>query len=1253
MSVTATSVATPYKGLAPFEDSEVDALLFFGRERETEVIVANMLASKLTVLYGPSGVGKSSILRAAVARRLREIAPEAEVLVLDEWAVEPTLPQPDGEAFLILDQFEEYFLYHDAGPLHEALPALLAQPRVHVLLALREDALARLDVFQAQVPGVLANRLRLDQLDRSAARAAIVGPLDHWNAMASAGAAMAVEASLVDEALDEVESSPGRIEAPYLQLVMERVWEAEHEAGSQLMHAETLRELGGAGAIVSAHLERALGALPPRDAEIATSALKFLVTPSRTKIAQSFGDLVGYTNESPVALQQVLEILASQRILRAVAAGGGDDGSRYEIFHDVLAEPVLVWRRDYEARAALAAATRRHRRLAVIAGAAVLLAAAMVVLAVFAFAQQSEATKQKHAAEAQKELALGQKKLAQLQRLKAEAATRTAKEQTQAANDAKAAADESAHRAQASAEVAQEQEQQAKQSAQQAKESEQRAQTSKSQAQASEAKAKESEAKAKQSEAQAVNSKALAVHEQKVAEQQARRATRQALIAKVGRLVAVATADLTVDPVLSVKSALDASKLSSTPAVEDALRTSLDALQVRGILDGGGGAVNSAAFTRDGTLVATGAAGGDVRLFQVGTNRLVRTWKTGAAVEKVAFSPDGKQLAAASGKAALLYDVAGGKLQQRLQHSGAVLAAAYAGGGRYLVTGSADRSTRIWDAASGELLHTIAGSAAQQTIAVSTDGSLFAVLSQGQAAAGVYDSATGDNVATVHPPGPVTDLAFSPNGAYLVTTGRRNGFVWDTKAWSLLHTLSGHEAAIDDVAFAPDGRVVTASIDSSAFVWDPATGASLNELAGQHQQKVFAVAVSPDNSQVATASADDTARIWTDGLGAKARILAGHKDSVTGAQYSPDGSLLMTWSDDGTARIWKTGVPTLTTLGLQAAAVRTVAYSPDGRLVLSAGDDGTARLWRGGTVVQTLHQGGKVTSALFTAGGSEVLTAGDDGTAKLWRVADGALVATYPHGAPVRDAVVVPDAGIATAGGDGAVRFWRNGGAPAWSAANGSPVTAMAAGASGTIATGVKDGSVRLWRASDGRPLATLRGHTAEITSLAFSPDGSRLVSGSGDSTAVIWDVRTGRRLQTLAGHKFGVTSVSFSPDGMLVLTSSVDGDAWLWSVKTGQPVRKLKYHVATVSQAAFSPDGRWVVTAGPTATAIWLVRTGKLFLYAKGAHGNLSASGWAPDSLRIVTGDTGGGVETFTCALCGRLPSLVAQANQRIKGLG
>ena len=352
MSAVTTQPCRPYKGLAPFEDSELDALLFFGRERETEVIVANLLASKLTVLYGPSGVGKSSILRAggraAPARGWRRMRtstcstngrrdPDAARAgrrdVPHPRPVRGVLPLPR------------------AGPsARQLLPALLQQPRVHVLLALREDALARLDAFQARIPSVFANRLRLDQLDVVAARAAIVGPLGRWNAVAP-DEHMEIEPALVDGVLREVQSPPGRIEAPYLQLVMERVWEAEREAGSSVLRAETLRRLGGAEAIVSAHLERALGALPPREAAIATSALEFLVTPSRTKIAHSFGDLVGYTNESPVELQQVLELLASQRILRAVA--DGDDAR----------QPLRdLPRRTGGARACVAARVRGARR---------------------------------------------------------------------------------------------------------------------------------------------------------------------------------------------------------------------------------------------------------------------------------------------------------------------------------------------------------------------------------------------------------------------------------------------------------------------------------------------------------------------------------------------------------------------------------------------------------------------------------------------------------------------------------------------------------------------------------------------------------------------------------------------------------------------------------------------------------------------------------------------------------------------------
>src|SRR5215211_7471603 len=131
------------------------------------------------------------------------------------------------------------------------------------MLSLREDALGLLDVFKESIPNVFSNHLRLDRLDRDAARAAILGPVERWNELFAAGELVTVEPELVEDVLGQASSGveKSRIEPPYLQLVMEHIWNEERERGSTVLRRATLAEVGGATAIVREHLDRALSAL--------------------------------------------------------------------------------------------------------------------------------------------------------------------------------------------------------------------------------------------------------------------------------------------------------------------------------------------------------------------------------------------------------------------------------------------------------------------------------------------------------------------------------------------------------------------------------------------------------------------------------------------------------------------------------------------------------------------------------------------------------------------------------------------------------------------------------------------------------------------------------------------------------------------------------------------------------------------------------------------------------------------------------
>src|SRR5262249_21756680 len=174
------------------------------------------------------------------------------------------------------------------GTFADEFPDVVGSPelRVNFLLAIREDALAKVDVFRRRIPGVLDNYLRLDHLDRDAARDAVVEPIAAYNRLIGEADAVSIEPALVDAVLEQVvtgrvdvgvagrgsiDSDGGteRIETPYLQLVMRRIWDAEREAGSSVLRLETLSRLGGSEQIVGDHVELALAGLTEGEKDVA------------------------------------------------------------------------------------------------------------------------------------------------------------------------------------------------------------------------------------------------------------------------------------------------------------------------------------------------------------------------------------------------------------------------------------------------------------------------------------------------------------------------------------------------------------------------------------------------------------------------------------------------------------------------------------------------------------------------------------------------------------------------------------------------------------------------------------------------------------------------------------------------------------------------------------------------------------------------------------------------------------------------
>jgi eukaryotic-like serine/threonine-protein kinase len=172
------------------------------------------------------------------------------------------------------------------------------------------------------------------------------------------------------------------------------------------------------------------------------------------------------------------------------------------------------------------------------------------------------------------------------------------------------------------------------------------------------------------------------------------------------------------------------------------------------------------------------------------------------------------------------------------------------------------------------------------------------------------------------------------------------------------------------------------------------------------------------------------------------------------------------------------------------------------------------------------------------------------------------------------------------------------------------------------IVTSSGDQTVKVWEAASGKELLTLKGHSARIRSVAFSPDGQRIVTGSQDGMAKVWEAASGKELLTLKGHAVGIMSVVFSPDGQRIVTGSYDQTAKVWDATSGKELFTLKGHSDGIRSVAFSPDGQWIVTGSEDQTAkVWEVASGKELRTLKGHSARIWSVAFSPDGQRIVTG--------------------------------
>ncbi len=503
-------------------------------------------------------------------------------------------------------------------------------------------------------------------------------------------------------------------------------------------------------------------------------------------------------------------------------------------------------------------------------------------------------------------------------------------------------------------------------------------------------------------------------------------------------------------------------------------------------------------------------------------------------------------------------------------------------------------------------------------------------------------------------------VAFDREGGRLAAAGSDGAVrLWDVASGRLIRSMPGHGDWAAAVAFSPDGRrLVSGGADRAVRVWDVADGSEVRALLG-HAGSVLGVAVGPDGDLIASAGQDGAVILWDSRTGREVRRLPGHAEAARCVAFSPDGKRLASGGADRMVRVWDVASGR-ELLGFRAASARVdgLAYSPDGLRIATGGLDRSVKVWEASTGRELAWYRGHaapVFSVAFGPDGRLLASAGQDATVKLWDATSGPEARALRGGPGVRWAGGVafgPDGSVIAGGSDGSVASWDPGtGVPGRSIAGRSAVAATAVDPAGRLVASVDtDGVVRLLDAATGRDRRSFRPSGEGMASVAFTPDGARVVAGGGTPPAVVhvpggkgvgsdpighavraWDVATGREVFAGRGHVGPIYGVAASADGRLLASAGADGTVRIWDAATGRGRKALRGHAGPAFAVAFSPDGKTLASAGADGTLrIWDPEGGRPVRSAAAHHGWALALAFAPDGSRLASAGADGLVKIW-----------------------